>query len=708
MAAMLLQEPVIQTAIWDALNNYCYKDATFLAERLVAEVKTSDEALFLLATCYYRMGKSIQAYMLLRKRGCPTPQSKYLLARCCVDLNKLSEAEEVLVGNIFQSKTKSCDELEAEFSGIACHVFSLLGHVYSTARNADISGLVGKKQSDSPLSSVSHLVQGIMEYQSDSPLSSVSHLVQDIMEYQSAIQSDSPLSSVSHLVQGIMEYQSDKSEPCQVFKAPPNSQITTIPQVVKHICSPNLARLDMMEFLKTPDTLQQHTLCESKSQTPFQGQGTPFTPSFANLDSPSHLMFVTPSPALTDSNTLESRAPCKKPVTRRSQQTGIQNNPPAVRKRTVKENKSPRGTGRNPKKNIGLGLGKTDHTNDTGTKPLQSDTPSQTQILQIQHQSLCGMLNLLQSMGRAYQALSQYDCRKAIECFQDLPLHHYNTGYVLCKVGRAYFELAQYQKAERVFSEVRSLEPYHLDGLEIHSTTLWHLQKDVELSTLAQELSDMDKSAPQAWCAMGNCFSLQREHDTAIKFFQRAIQVDPSFAYAYTLLGHEYVFTEELDKAMSCFRNAIRVNPRHYNAWYGVGMIYFKQEKFTLAEVHYRKALLINPQSPALLCHIGVVQHSQQKSESALTTLNKAIETDPSNPLCKFHRASILFASERHKDALQELEELKQIVPKESLVYFLIGKVHKKLGNSDLALMNFSWAMDLDPKGINNHETGPD
>ncbi|XP_033728256.1 cell division cycle protein 27 homolog isoform X1 [Pecten maximus] len=667
MAAMLLQEPVIQTAIWDALNNYCYKDATFLAERLVAEVKTSDEALFLLATCYYRMGKSIQAYMLLQKRGCPTPQCKYLLARCCVDLNKLSEAEEVLVGSIFQSKTKSCDELEAEFSGIACHVFSLLGHIYSkTERQQKAIECYKKSLKLNPLM----------------------------------------WSSFEQLCE-----LGDKTEPCQVFKAPPHSQITPVPQVVKHMCSPNWGRLDMMEFLKTPDTLQQHTLCESKSQqTPFQGQGTPFTPSFANQDSPSQLMFVTPSPALTDSNTLESRAPSKKPVTRRSQQTGIQNNPPVVRKRTVKENKSPRGTGRNPKKNIvsGLGLGKTDLTSDTGTKPLQSDTPSQTQILQIQHQSLCGMLNLLQSMGRAYQALSQYDCRKAIECFQDLPLHHYNTGYVLCKVGRAYFELAQYQKAERVFSEVRSLEPHHLDGLEIHSTTLWHLQKDVELSTLAQELSDMDKSAPQAWCAMGNCFSLQREHDTAIKFFQRAIQVDPSFAYAYTLLGHEYVFTEELDKAMSCFRNAIRVNPRHYNAWYGVGMIYFKQEKFTLAEVHYRKALLINPQSPALLCHIGVVQHSQQKSESALVTLNKAIETDPTNPLCKFHRASILFASERHKEALQELEELKQIVPKESLVYFLIGKVHKKLGNSDLALMNFSWAMDLDPKGINNHETGPD
>jgi len=46
--------------------------------------------------------------------------------------------------------------------------------------------------------------------------------------------------------------------------------------------------------------------------------------------------------------------------------------------------------------------------------------------------------------------------------------------------------------------------------------------------------------------------------------------------------------------------------------------------------------------------------------------------------------------------------ELKQIVPKESSVYFLIGKVHSKLGNTHLALMNYSWSMDLDPKGANS------
>ena len=35
-------------------------------------------------------------------------------------------------------------------------------------------------------------------------------------------------------------------------------------------------------------------------------------------------------------------------------------------------------------------------------------------------------------------------------------------------------------------------------------------------------------------------------------------------------------------------------------------------------------------------------------------------------------------------------------------VFFLIGKVHSKLGNTHLALMHISWAMDLDPKGANS------
>lgn len=76
------------------------------------------------------------------------------------------------------------------------------------------------------------------------------------------------------------------------------------------------------------------------------------------------------------------------------------------------------------------------------------------------------------------------------------------------------------------------------------------------------------------------------------------------------------------------------------------------------------------------------MQHALKKSDSALKTLGRAIDIDAKNPLCKFHRASVLFATERHQEALVELEELKDIVPKESLVYFLIGKVNASIAVS--------------------------
>lgn len=73
--------------------------------------------------------------------------------------------------------------------------------------------------------------------------------------------------------------------------------------------------------------------------------------------------------------------------------------------------------------------------------------------------------------------------------------------------------------------------------MEIYSTCLWHLAKENQLSALAQDMISVDKNCPETWCTAGNCLSLNKEHDQAIKLFQRAVQV--GFSYIYTLL---YIF----------------------------------------------------------------------------------------------------------------------------------------------------------------------
>merc|ERR1719500_22842 len=320
----------------------------------------------------------------------------------------------------------------------------------------------------------------------------------------------------------------------------------------------------------------------------------------------------------------------------------------------------------------------------------------------MQKSSVSGLLHLLKQVGLAYQKIGHYNCKEAVRLLQLLPPKHATSTWVLALLGKCHFELAEYREAVKYFAQVRERDPFRLDMLEYYSTALWHLQEEVTLSALAQDLQRIDKLSPVTWCAAGNCFSHQKEHENAIKFFQRAVQVSPSFAYAYTLLGHEYVLVEELEKALSCFRTAVRLDRRHYNAWYGIGLTYYKQERFQLAEIYYRRALAISPNSPVLMCHVAVVQHATNNTPAAIETLTSALKISPKNALCKFQRASILHSCDRNQEALEELLELKEIVPKESPVYFLIGKVHNKLNNTHLALMHYSWAMDLDPKGANS------
>lgn len=161
--------------------------------------------------------------------------------------------------------------------------------------------------------------------------------------------------------------------------------------------------------------------------------------------------------------------------------------------------------------------------------------PNGTLALQ-QHQS--HILHILCVFSRAHQLLSYYQCLEAIDCLQhDLPSHHYSSGLVCQLLGRAYMEMNEYHAAVVAFKEMLRLEPFRISGVEYLSSALWHLRRDKELSALAQQVLDVDRLAPETWCVMGNCASLQKEPETAIRFFARALQVDAHFTYAYTLSG---------------------------------------------------------------------------------------------------------------------------------------------------------------------------
>lgn len=313
-------------------------------------------------------------------------------------------------------------------------------------------------------------------------------------------------------------------------------------------------------------------------------------------------------------------------------------------------------------------------------------------------EALQWLLDLFRKLGYGYFNNAQYKCENAIEVLSTLPQAHQNTTWVLAQMGRAHYEQAHYSDAEAYYKRIQSIAPTRHQDMEIYSTSLWHLKNETDLAFLAHELIEADWHSPQAWCALGNAWSLARDHEAALRCFKRATQLNPKFAYAYTLQGHEHIANEEFDKALSAYRQAMSADRRHYNAYYGIGRVYEKLGDYDKALQHYVAASQINQTNAVLICCIGTVYEKQKQQKLALKYFSKATELAPKSALTRFKKARALMALGELEVALHELMTLKDLAPDEAMVHFLLGKLYKGLREKGNAVKHFTIALNLDPK----------
>jgi len=307
----------------------------------------------------------------------------------------------------------------------------------------------------------------------------------------------------------------------------------------------------------------------------------------------------------------------------------------------------------------------------------------------------------LRTLARTYALMSEYQLTQACEEIENLEPCHASSPWTLAMLGRAQFEMTLYKQAEKSFKAALQLDPLCPEAIDVYSTTLWHLKKDLELSQLSQDVIQDNRKCPQAWCALGNCFSLQQDHDTAIKFFDRAVQLDQHYSMAYTLCGHEQAANEEHERAMSYYRNALRQDERNYKAWFGLGTVYQRQEKHEAAELHFQQAIEIHSTSSVLHCWLGIVRDEAHSYAQALQSLETAIQLNPKNPIARFKRAKVLMQMDHAEEAVEELLSLQALEPKEAELYLQLGKAYKKLGQHHNARLQLMLAWDLDPKSSN-------
>ena len=676
----LLQQQLTD-AIFDCLQNHIYSNAVFLAERLVAEHDSEDNR-GILAECYLADMKAYKAFYILK--DCKSEQNRYKFALTCLKLNKLKEAEKALSApSLYEnSNSKYLININIKPENVpnGSYGLYLLGLIYEKLQRTSEAKDYYKRALDlnpSLWSAYEKLLKlGELSDPAEFFVDSKFKLYENNRKQN--ISSYLPLYKNNSSTQQNKNTSQIRQEVINLDDRH-NEKISNIYQSDNELYTPNMQNASSN---RPKSSLFPKSLNFNSNSNSISGIA-----NFSiNLDDSNSTHSLMRNPGSNSINQFFSSNPGQRPNTFSSFPNHHLQSQSRVPLPKINESEfvMPLNPNLYPHAKHQL---QTSYINTS----LNSGQ-------HISKQPIKDLVNLLIRLGEPYLYLLSYNCQQAIEGFHRLPSQHYNTGWVLSNIGRAYWECVKYSEAEKYFEEAYRIEPYRLEGLEYYSTCLWHMKKQVELAHLAYTALEKSLFAPEAWIVLGNCYSLQKEHENALKFFNRAIQLNPTFAYAHTLSGHEFVYNEDFTKAKKCFEFALNIDLRHYNAWWGLGNIFYKQEKYEKAIDHFQKAISINSKNPVLYSYLGMTYAAQDDLDQALRYFQQSEALDDKNVLNRFQKANVLVKMERYNNALQELEKLRALMPKEAPIPQLIGRIYKQLGDIDKAHLFFTLALDLDTK----------
>ncbi|CCG81389.1 Anaphase-promoting complex subunit 3 [Taphrina deformans PYCC 5710] len=680
----------MEQAVLYSLDNGFLHSAVFLSEQLYYVDKLNDNSRFLHGLCLLRSRQTNKAHLIcqaIKHLGCA-----YIYARTCLVLKKYKAGITALLSvqqywhstSHFYNHTESTRRLLPDAAAVNC----LLGQLYQADNDAKraTEHLVNAARANPYLWEA---FEGLLKL-------GVEMTVKNVFRPSDALNSARSMFDAAGATT-TDDLMSDLQTTPDIFNQLPKGN-----EAKNYMFRPTLplTRLDEFDTPNGPATptmgSDQHrssleTLASTTIQAPTRNKQKPKLPELsapkfglsrvtAETVNGSHYRAGVKDESLATSSGQRRSSRLNLPSIRPSNRNG----PVKKTSRFVQNGKT--ASTKPPAESIPIAKGRSETRASTSPINLPSLEAEST------------LLRLLSRIGEGYYALSKYQCQRSIDHFQDLEIGNRTTPTILAKLGRAYYEHGNYEDAALCYKDLRRIDPARIDDMELYSTCLWHLRRDIELSYLAHEIVDLDRLSPQAWCILANCFSLQREHDQALKCVGRAIQLDKDFAYAHTLEGHEYAANEEFERAQASFRNAIRADKRHYNAWYGLGMAYMKTGDNDQAEFHFVKAAQINPSNAVLVCCIGIVMERSKRWPEALQQYERACQLAPQNALARFKKAKALIMARDYKSAMNDLHILKELAPDEANVHYLLGKMYRQFGDKTSAMKHLTIAMNLDNK----------
>jgi protein O-mannosyl-transferase len=181
--------------------------------------------------------------------------------------------------------------------------------------------------------------------------------------------------------------------------------------------------------------------------------------------------------------------------------------------------------------------------------------------------------------------------------------------------------------------------------------------------------------------------------------WDQALKVAPS-SRANINRGNLFAEDKNYDSALVCYNRAIDLNILDHEALNFRGNLFFNTQRYDQAYADYKAALKIRQTYETAWDNQGVIYLSRNQYDSALYNFNKAIELKPDFTAPYRNKGFALFQLKQYDEAIRSFEKFLEFKEENAEVLNLLGICYREKGNLNRSLDFINQAIRILQNGV--------
>lgn len=233
-------------------------------------------------------------------------------------------------------------------------------------------------------------------------------------------------------------------------------------------------------------------------------------------------------------------------------------------------------------------------------------------------------------LADCYKALNKY--HEAIKIWEQYLVHDSSNITVLTRVADAYRKIRDFKKSRDMYLRVLDMEEdnaYALIGIghlyydfKEYKDALYYWTKMLEINEDAVDI--------RVLTSIGNCHRKLKTFDKGVKYFERALQMDPDNFYVLFGLADCYRGMNKQDRSLKYWNKILKNDPKNKVILTRAGDAYRNTGDYKTAAYYYNKAMDIEFDIYAAL-GLSLICKAEGKYVEAADRLESIIKSDPKN-----------------------------------------------------------------------------